>query len=76
MQSSNDKGITKSLAKPQRVKRRPFWDCYYTAKEVATRDPLVSNDSAKETADSREDNDFDPNSDIDDAVEEDCQISP
>ena len=65
--------------RPQRIKRLPAKDCYYTVEEAEAGDPLVVKDPAEKTTDSEddladgwdepnssEDKDFDPDVEIED----------
>jgi hypothetical protein len=49
----SDKEVRKP--RPQRIKRKPARDCYYTAKEAEAGDPLLVDNPAKTTTDSEHD---------------------
>jgi hypothetical protein len=61
---------------PQRIKRKPVRDCYYTAEEAEAGDPLLVNNPIETTADFEddgwdkgnpsEDEDFDPDVEMED----------
>jgi hypothetical protein len=65
--------------RPQRIKREPARDCYYTAEEAEAGDPLLVDDPAEKITDSEddlvdgwdepgsdEDEDFDPDVEMED----------
>jgi len=65
------------LQRPQRIKREPARDCYYTAEEAEAGDPLLVDDPAEKTTDSKDDpaDGWDePNSDEDEDFDPDVEM--